>query len=229
MKLTSANIHREIFARRWVFTFEPLGAKHVTAYGYYRETTPHLDSFVKSAFLFKSAVSPSSWTLPVFMSWFTSLYPTQHGIVNKYSRRKDQKPTLSILSELSPTAVILAQTLKSNGYITAGFTGGAGVASNYGYGQGFDTYEDEETFAGFDVTFPLALKWLEQYQKEKFFLFVQGYDVHGRYEIPRVTERKFVDPNYTGKYEGTIQPRKSSWTGWSVRLWWCRARHDDAE
>ena len=24
-------------------------------------------------------------------------------------------------------------------------------------------------------------------------------------------------------------PRKSSWTGWSVRLWWCRARHDDAE
>ncbi len=24
-------------------------------------------------------------------------------------------------------------------------------------------------------------------------------------------------------------PRKSSWTGWSVRLWWCRARRDDAE
>ncbi len=188
-----------------IVAFEPLGANHVGAYGYSRDTTPHLDSFSKDAFLFKNAVSPSSWTLPIFMSWFTSLYPAQHGILNKYSRGKDQRPTLSVLSELSPTAVTLAQALKNNGYTTAGFTGGAGVASRYGYSQGFDTYDDEKTFAGFDVTFPLALKWLEQHRNEKFFLFVQGYDVHGRYEVPRIAERQFVDPDYKGKYEGTIQ------------------------
>ena len=188
-----------------IVAFEPLGANHVGAYGYSRDTTPHLDSFAKDAFLFKNAVSPSSWTLPVFMSWFTSLYPAQHGILNKYSRGKDQRPTLSVLSELSPTAVTLAQALKKNGYATAGFTGGAGVASRYGYSQGFDTYDDKKTFAGFDVTFPSALKWLEQHRQEKFFLFVQGYDVHGRYEIPRKAERQFVDPDYKGNYAGTIQ------------------------
>ncbi len=40
--------------------------------------------------------------------------------------------------------------------------------------------------------------------------------------------RDLVDPE-TQKIDRNNNPRKSSWTGWSVRLWWCRARRDDAE
>jgi len=61
-----------------IIAFEPLGVNHVSAYGYSRKTTPNLDEFSENAILFKQAISPSSWTLPVFMSWFTSLYPSQH-------------------------------------------------------------------------------------------------------------------------------------------------------
>ncbi|MDD5772431.1 MAG: sulfatase [bacterium] len=187
-----------------IIGFEPLGVNHTGASGYFRDTTPNLDKFSKNAFLFKNAVSPSSWTLPSFMSWFTSLYPSQHKILNKYSIYTDKEKVFSNLSELSPSAVTLAQVLKKNGYSTAGFTGDAGVAGNFGYNLGFDIYYDKITFAGFDLVLPMALEWINKNRDENFFLFIQGYDVHGRYQLPADFKNQFADPNYKGKYKGTV-------------------------
>ncbi len=188
-----------------IIGFEPLGAKHMGGYGYEKDTTPNLDKFSKTAFLFKNAVSPSSWTLPVFMSWFTSLYPSQHKIVNKYSTYTDEVQTLSNLSELSPSVITLAHVLKKNGYSTCGFTGGAGVSGTFGYNLGFDIYNDQAIFGGFDLVMPMALDWLKNHGHRKFFLFIQGYDVHGRYPLPDNYENKFNSPRYSGKYKGTVE------------------------
>jgi arylsulfatase A-like enzyme len=187
-----------------IVAFEPLGAKHVGAYGYSRNTTPHFDKFSSGAFLFRNAISPSSWTLPVFMSWFTSLYPSQHRITNKYSKYTEKEQTLSNLRNLSPSAVTLAQVLRRNGYATAGFTGGAGLSRGFGYDLGFHTYYDRKTFAGFETVMPMALEWAKAHREKKFFLFVQGYDVHGRFEPLGTPLRRFVDPQYRGKYAGTV-------------------------
>jgi len=153
--------------------------------------------------LFKQAISPSSWTLPVFMSWFTSLYPSQHKIVNKFSTYTEEEQVLSNLAELSPSVITLAQVLRKSGYVTAAFTGGAGLGDEFGYSLGFDVYYDETTFGGFDLTMPMALDWLKIHKDRKFFLFVQGYDVHGRYEFPGEFKNIFADPNYKGKFKGT--------------------------
>jgi len=42
-------------------------------------------------------------------------------------------------------------------------------------------------------------------QGKKFFLFIQGYDVHGRYKLPYFLKNKFTDPNYGGRYKGTVE------------------------
>ena len=188
-----------------IIGFEPLGSNHVSAYGYAKKTTPNLDRFAQDAFLFQSAISPSSWTLPAFMSWFTSLYPSQHKIINKYNRFADQPQKLSNLRELSPNVETLAQILKKEGYTTAGFTGGAAVSGHFGYDIGFDVYGDDATFGGFDLTMPQALEWLNVHSREKFFLFVQGFDVHGRYSLPAQYENKFLQPGYKGKYHGSVE------------------------
>jgi len=188
-----------------IIGFDPLGAKHMSAYGYFRKTTPNIDKFSKDVVLFKNAVSPSSWTLPVFMSWFTSLYPSQHKIVNKYVSFKKGEEVFSNLSELSPSVVTLAQVLKKSGYATAGFTGDAGVGGMFGYDLGFDVYYDKTTFGGFDTVLPMALDWLEKHKNEKFFLFIQAYDVHGRYQHSENFRSKFLAPNYRGKYKGTSE------------------------
>ncbi len=185
-----------------VVGLEPLGARHVGAYGYPKDTTPYLDKFAAASFLFKNAVSPSSWTLPVFMSWFTSLYPSQHKLINKYSTYTDKEQVTSSLSDLSPSVVTLAQVLKKNGYATAGFTGGAGVGGEFGYNLGFDTYYDTTAFGGFDTVMPKALEWIGRHKKDKFFVFLLGYDVHGRYPLP-ADAGKFLSKNYKGKYKGT--------------------------
>ena len=91
-----------------IIGFEPLGANHVGCYGYTKPTTPNLDRFAKEACLFENAVSASSWTLPAFMSWFTSLYPTQHRITNKYSQYTDEHQVLANLGELSPGVLTMA-------------------------------------------------------------------------------------------------------------------------
>lgn len=187
-----------------IIGFDPLGANHVGGpYGYSRNTTPALLRFSKNSFLFKNAISPSSWTLPAFMSWFTSLYPSQHKITNKYSTYTEEKQVFSHLAEHSPSVRTLAQVLKQEEYRIVGFTGGAGVGSMFGYSLGFDTYYDKNNFTGFDVVLPMALDWIREHKKEKFFVFIQGYDVHGRHKLPQDFRSKFADPTYRGEYKGT--------------------------
>jgi arylsulfatase A-like enzyme len=186
-----------------IIGFDPLGANHLKMYGYERDTAPNLNAFARESVLFKNAVSPSSWTLPVFMSWFTSLYPSRHKIVNKYSFIDGKKQVYSNLQKLSPGTVTLAQVLKENGYATAGFTGDAGVEGRFGYSQGFDVYYDKTAFGGFGLVFPKALQWLKKHRGERFFLFIQGYDVHGRYKHEKNFKSIFGNPDYTGRYRGT--------------------------
>jgi arylsulfatase A-like enzyme len=188
-----------------IIGFEPLGAKHIGSYGYSRNTMPNLETFSRKAFFFKNAVSPSSWTLPAFMSWFTSLYPSQHKLTNKYRVFTEEEKVLSNLTELSPYVTTLAQILKKNGYATAGFTGDAGVGSSFGYNSGFDIYYDDITFGGFDIVLPKALEWIKKHKQEKFFLFIQGYDVHGRHKPAGKSKGMFRNADYRGKYKGTAE------------------------
>ena len=59
---------------------------------------------------------------------------------------------------------------------------------------------------------------------ETFPTGTNGGNVHDlRYDDPS------VNPDAITATFDTNNPKKSSWTGWSVRLWWCRARRDDAE
>lgn len=186
-----------------LIAFEPLGANHVGAYGYNKNTTPNLDAFAKESFLFEQAVSPSSWTLPAFMSWFTSLYPERHQVINKYSKYSDKEAVLASLSKQAPGALTLTQVLRDQGYRTAAFTGGASLAKDFGFGLGFEEYIDEPRFGGFDRTMPPALDWLAKHRQEKCFLFVEGYDMHGQFPLQRENLKRFLAPPYQGKLKGT--------------------------
>ena len=186
-----------------LIAFEPLGANHMSCYGYKRKTSPNLDAFARDATLFENAVSPSSWSLPVFMSWFTSLYPSEHKVTNQYSKYTKTEKVPANLFALSPGVVTMPQVLKQNGYRTAGFTGGASLAGKFGFSRGFDTYYDKENFAGFDSLMPKAAAWLKRNGGQKFFLFLQGYDVHGRFPLDKRNLQKFLGDDYHGTYTGT--------------------------
>lgn len=189
-------------------SFDTLRAGNVHFLGYSRNTTPNLDKLAQNAFIFTQAFSVAPWTLPSTMSWFTGAYPSQHRVVNKFAIKESGEEKIANLRDLSPNFKTLAETLKDNGYRTGGFTGGAGVDHEFGFGQGFEIYTDNGTFAGFRESVPKALAWIRDHQNEKFFVFLHGYDVHGQYVPEGGYDRRFVDFKYGGELTGSKEEQK---------------------
>ena len=112
------------------------------------------------------------------MSMFTSLYPSELGYslmnrINKKVRIPDQATTLT-------------EVLKKNGYLTAGFTGGANISKVFGFNQGFNFY-NERWRTEIGVVFKNMSDWIQKHRKDKFFLFFHTYEIHeyppGEHEI----------------------------------------------
>lgn len=179
-------------------SFDTLRASHISHLGYFRNTTPTIDKFAKEGFTFKNAISQAPWTLPATMSWFTSLYPSQHRCINKYSTYTETDKVFTNLKELAPEVITLAEVLKKNGYATCAFTGDAGVSGLFGFNQEFDVYIDGPKFGGLDHSIPAAIDWLKKNHGKKFFMFLHGYDCHGQFDPPNGYSKKFVDPDYKG-------------------------------
>ncbi len=190
-------------------SFDTLRADHTGFMGYKKNTTPNLDSLAKKSFVFANTVSTSSWTLPATMSWFTGVYPSTHTVLNKYTipTKEEEVETLPV-SVLPETIKTLAEMLKDSGYRTGGFTGGASLNRQFGFNRGFDAYFDDTNFGGFEESIPKALAWIQSNKKEKLFVFLHGYDIHGQYVPKKGYDKRFVDFNYKGNLTGLTEEQK---------------------
>lgn len=185
-------------------SFDALQASHLGSHGYPRDTTPTLDALAAQSYQFGHAMSVASWTVPASMTWFTGVYPSEHGMTNKFAVYSAREKKQAVLKDLAPELRTLAEILRDAGYATGGFTGNAGVAGGFGYQQGFDEYYFEPgKFGGFDASVPRAIDWVRAHRDRKFFLFLHGYDVHGQYVPQSGLDFRFVDRKYDGRYTGT--------------------------
>ncbi len=103
-----------------IVTIDTLRADHVHAYGYHRETTPHLDALAAEGVLFERAYATMATTLPSHVSLFSGLYAHQHGVAENRWRRA---PFGAGEGELRSAA----QLLRDDGYTTAAFVSAAPV------------------------------------------------------------------------------------------------------
>ncbi len=185
--------------------FDALQAAHVSHLGYPKETTPTIDAIAKDGVTFTNTISAASWTVPSYMSIFTGLYPTEHRVVNKFTVFTPEQKVITNLAKVSPNVRTLAQVYKDHGYVTGGFTGDAGVSSQFGYNQGFDVFKDNDTFGSMEPAATQALTWLKENKGKKFFLFLHGYDMHGQFKLPEGYKGKFMTDSYSGPYKGTAK------------------------
>ncbi|MEI7528174.1 MAG: sulfatase [Elusimicrobiota bacterium] len=166
-----------------------LRADHLKAYGYGRETAPNISRLAAEGTVFETAIAQSNWTLPSLVSLFTSRYVRSHGV---YERGRKVPPGL----------VTMAQALKSAGYRTAAFTGGLDMSGAYGLDRGFELYSDEtggKAMGSFSEIMPEALAWLAARRDEKFFLFLDSYDIHPPFDKPWPGG---AGPAYAGQLRG---------------------------
>lgn len=179
-----------------IISITNLAANHMSLYGYQRDTTPNIDNFAKGSLVFENTFTHSSLTLPSGASLFTSLYPLQHNVTNRYSGEF-----------LSNNIQTLPDILNKNDYVTAAFTGGFDYDLRYNVLSRFSdskVFTNVETrvfgYGGLNQTTEASLNWLKENSNKKFLLFVQGYDVH----CPFTPDESFdnaYDTNYTGNLD----------------------------
>lgn len=168
-------------------SIDTLRADRMSLYGHDVETTPNIDAFARGALVFDDVWANGAYTLPSHMSLFTGQTPSMHTVQGPGRRRDPNRSPL------------LAETLADRGYTTAAFTGGGFVSPDFGFGASFESYGTVDPMVNSDspllrsqlanlADVDLALleassmsvvdSWLEQHQKESFFLFLHTYAPH---------------------------------------------------
>lgn len=167
-------------------SIDTLRADRMSLYGYERDTTPFLEELARESVVFDRFFYSGGGTLPSHMSMMTGLNPATHGI----------GPTTP--KPLPPDRETLAESFSASGYATLALVDGGWMSAKFGFGQGFETYD--ESGGHLAAHLPRAEAWLDRLGGRPFFLFLHTYDVHSSwlnlpYDCPGAAELRYVDPS----------------------------------
>jgi len=191
-----------------LITMDTVRADHLSAYGYFRPTSPNFDRLATQGVLFENAIASSSWTLPSHESILTGLLPHQHGADWFTPPSRDLRT--------------LAEILKSSGYETAGFSANLNFGlAGWGMERGFEIYEDDSSSIRYNLAATLAgraflqplyerlirddrldrrnaaqvnrdvVRWLRRRSNRPFFLFINYFEAHQPYRASAPYDRRF--------------------------------------
>ncbi|RMD82278.1 MAG: hypothetical protein D6815_09650 [Candidatus Dadabacteria bacterium] len=192
-----------------VVSLDGVRARSMSCCGETRPVTPFLDRlFEEKGVIFERAITQSVETIPAHMTLLTGLYPSVHGVQG-------------VARALGPGVMTLPQILRQAGYATAGFTDGAGLAWELGFGRGFEAYREDFTIRVRDVdgwadeTLDRALRWIERHRDVPFFVFIhttealpphvppRGY--LGLFKDARLDSQGSIDEGALVRYEREIR------------------------
>ena len=192
-------------------SIDTLSARHLPFYGYPRDTAPRLSELASESVVFEHCLANAPWTLPSFMAAFTGLYSYAH-------RLQGGGPSRPLWEQwyLAENRWTFAEVLRAAGYDTAAIVAHEWLTPQYGFGQGFDHFDNEaSSFALAQKTRPSggarlvvekALSWLEgRRAEEPFLLFLHFMDVHGPYStLPGFRDRFDGDRLYDPEHEAPV-------------------------
>jgi arylsulfatase len=145
--------------------------------------TPAFDGFAGEHLWFRHAFSQAPWTKPSIATLFTSLYPSQHGLLS-HPRAEAPEGAPRGMEVLGESFVTMAEILRDAGYETAAFVSNPWMERAYGLAQGFDLYDDSLArwdLPG-DVISGAGLDWLAARNSDRpFFLYLHYMDSHRPY------------------------------------------------
>jgi arylsulfatase A-like enzyme len=171
-----------------LITIDTLRADRLGCYGYFRDTTPALDSLAERSILFEHAVTHMGTTLPAHASLLTSTRTLRHGVLsNRHTLPEDLRT--------------LAEMLQSAGYRTAGFVSAAPLKAVTGVAAGFEQFsEPSARERRADETTGEVLAWLERLPGGPFFLWIHYFDPHAPRSPPEPWDSMFSTDEEQRRY-----------------------------
>ena len=182
-----------------LITIDTLRADHVGAYSAPGGATPVLDALAARGVRFDQVQTAAPLTAPSHATILTGYYPPSHGVRG------------NVVFTLGTDHPTLATRLKVAGYRTTAFVGAYPVAAAFGFGQGFDKFDEE-----FHETSPIdqgaerranevadaAIAWLASNGGSRgspFFAWLHFYDPHAPYDPPPPFADRFAGRPYDGE------------------------------
>ncbi len=227
---TSARHRPNVF----LIVIDTLRADHLSAYGYDKKTSPHIDELAAQGTLYEQAISAAPWTLPSHASLFTGLYVRDHH-------------TSSAHLTLDPGFDTLAERLARAGYHTGGFSNNVWTNPDSGLEQGFQTFEElwrlqksrTEGISGDDPASDMGaaktdhdvLSWIDGLKgDEPFFVFINFFEPHLPYRPTRPFDDDFLPP---GTPAALVQRMRSFYSpreyGYILDVPWMKVRAGELE
>ncbi|MGC2662346.1 MAG: sulfatase-like hydrolase/transferase [Bryobacteraceae bacterium] len=191
-----------------LISVDTLRADHLSAYGYTKLSTPHIDALAGEGTRYGQVQTQIPLTLPSHTCLFTSTYPFQNGVEENAER-------------VPPGIVTLASVLHAEGYKTAAFVGSSLLDRRFGLDVGFDSYDSPFSAASGvaespysqrvrragALVFRSATQWLSAHRGQEAFVFIHLFDLHTPYSLPASsglsgydTEIQYVD-QLVGRFE----------------------------
>jgi arylsulfatase A-like enzyme len=196
-----------------LIVWDTVRAYNLSAYGYPRNTTPHLARWAREGVQYNRALAPAPWTYPSHSCFFTGRWPFQLNSQWKF--------------HLDTPNSTLAEYLASRGYQTSGFSANTNCCNfETGLARGFAHFEDfpltprsllgrtapgnwilmnivyrghyhamkwiRLQSRGAFATNEAFLGWLRQRRPDRpFFAFLNYFDAHAPYVPPQGFEGRF--------------------------------------
>jgi arylsulfatase A-like enzyme len=168
----------------FLIIIDTLRADHLGCYGYYRNTSPVLDSLAAAGTMFTRFQALSPWTLPSCASIWTGLTPRSHMAGMR------ELVSYGVHPELDNIATIL----KPQGYITLGFVNSLLLGRNVGFANGFDHYSCSISGHGrAGETVDEVIEWFyaNRGNPRPKLTVIHLFDVHAPYDPPAGFDTRF--------------------------------------
>lgn len=110
----------------------------VGAYGCAKPTTPCIDRIAAESTVIEHAYANANWTKPSVASFFTGMWPAEHGATASGEVKGEAGSKNMVLPQGVAT---LAGVYAAAGWRTAGFVHQPHLVKEHGFGQGFERYE----------------------------------------------------------------------------------------
>lgn len=166
-----------------IIGIDALRADHLGAYGYARPTSPNIDFLSQKSIIFKNNYSQSITTSPSFMSIFTSLYPTDHGIL--FTNPASYGYPLVKINDKIKT---LPQIIQNNDYTTNALVSSLAIPPEIGFSKGFDEFTKDSV----ENQRKKLFNFISQNKDKKFFIFYHDLTTHAPY-IPNEKNLSFFE------------------------------------
>lgn len=192
--------HQEPKLNVFLITLDTTRADHIGCYGNQRIQTPHMDRLAAQGIRYNHAYTVVPITLPSHLSMLTGTYPVYHGV--------RENAGFYVPQQLET----LAEILQAQRYETAAFVSAFPLDSQTGIDQGFDLYDDYYPSRQDGTSHPrlsafyderpaaetafAAMKWLDQRDKQPFFMWTHFFDAHQPWTPPSPFRERYPDSPY---------------------------------